>query len=256
MMKKETTYILSTAKYCYVKWAAVILMLADHTAYFLRGSIDNNTYLGLRIIGRLAFPLFAFLLVESFHFTKNRLKHFVKIAGLALVSEIPYNLFITGRLNDFRYQNVCFTLALGFLMMCINNSDTDRFLKKHIKSMKFRKFITACVRTDITALFCFAAYLLRTDYSAEGILLIAIFDTAKRSDYKKLWQSAAILLFICLQDNIIYLICLADLVLIFNIYSKSETALPFSRFITGKVSKKICAVFYPVHLALFALLMI
>ncbi|MCM1222320.1 MAG: conjugal transfer protein TraX [Lachnospiraceae bacterium] len=247
---------MSTTKYYYLKWTAVILMFADHTAYFLKGSVDDSTYLALRIIGRLSFPLFAFLLVESFHFTKNKLKHLIKIAALASVSEIPYNLFITGKLNDFRYQNVCFTLALGFLMMCINNSDTDRFLKKHIKSMKFRKFITACVRTDITALFCLAAYLLRTDYSAEGILLIALFDTAKRSGHKKLWQSAAILIFICLQDNIIYLICLADLVLIFNIYSKSETALPFSRFITGKVSKTICAVFYPAHLALFALLMI
>lgn len=247
---------MSTAKYYYVKWTATILMLVDHTAYFLKDSVDDNTYLGLRIIGRLAFPLFAFLLVESFYFTKNRLKHFVKIAGLALISEIPYNLFITGRLNDFRYQNVCFTLASGFLMMCINNSNINGFLKKHIKSVKLRKFITACVRTDITALFCFTAYLFNTDYSAEGILLIALFDTAKRSGNKKLWQSAAILLFICLQDNIIYLICLADLGLIFNIYSKSETALPFSRFITGKVSKTICAVFYPVHIALFALLMI
>lgn len=80
-------------------------MLADHTAYFLKGSFDDNTYLGLRIIGRLAFPLFAFLLVESFHFTKNRLKHFIKIVVLALISEIPYNLFITGKLKDFRYQN-------------------------------------------------------------------------------------------------------------------------------------------------------
>lgn len=97
---------MSTAKYYYMKWLAIILMLTDHTGYFLKGSIDNNTYLGLRIIGRLTFPLFAFLLVQSFHFTKNRLRHFVKIAVLALISEIPYNLFITGRLNDFRYQSV------------------------------------------------------------------------------------------------------------------------------------------------------
>lgn len=248
---------MSTAKYYYVKWTATILMLADHTAYFLRGSIDNNTYLGLRIIGRLAFPLFAFLLVESFHFTKNRLRHFAKIAILALISEIPYNLFITGRLNDFRYQNVCFTLASGFLMMCINNSNINGFLKKHIKSVKLRKFITACVRTDITALFCFTAYLFHTDYSVEGILLISLFDTAKRSGHKRLYQSAAMLLFICLQDNILYLICLADLVLIFKMYSgKSETVSSFSRFVTGKVLKTICAVFYPVHLAVFSLLMI
>lgn len=248
---------MSTTKYYYMKWTAIILMLADHTAYFLKGSVDDSTYLGLRITGSLAFPLFAFLLVQSFRFTRNKLKHFMKITGLALLSEIPYNLFISGKLNDFRYQNVCFTLALGFLMMCINNSDMDRFLKKHIESAKFRKFITACLRTDITALFCLAAYLFSTDYSAEGIMLIALFDTAERSSHKKLWQSSAMLLFICLQDNILYLICLADLVLIFKMCDcKSEAVTPLSKFIISKVSKTICAVFYPVHLAVFALLMI
>lgn len=43
---------MSTTKYYYMKWTAVILMFADHTAYFLRGSVDDNTYLALRITGR------------------------------------------------------------------------------------------------------------------------------------------------------------------------------------------------------------
>lgn len=251
--------MLSTKNYYYMKWLAIIFMLADHTACFLKGLVDDNTYLGLRTIGRLAFPLFAFLLVESFYFTKNKFKHFIKISGLALASEMPYNLFMTGKLNDFRYQNVCFTLALGFLMMCINNLDMDKFLKKHIKSVGLRRFIIACVQIDITALFYLTAYLFNTDYSASGILLVALFDTAKRNSHKKIWQSAAILLFICLQGNILYLICLADIILIFRICSRknnTESVTPVSRLVTGRILKTICAVFYPVHLAVFALLMV
>lgn len=113
-----------------LKLLAVVSMLIDHLAafywynnpafheaWFHIGHKAITLYFILRLIGRIAFPLFAFLIVEGFVHTRSRKRYGLNLAIFALVSEIPWNLVHTGTLL-YPGQNVFFTLLLGFLGLC------------------------------------------------------------------------------------------------------------------------------------------
>ena len=107
-----------------LKLIAVFSMLVDHTAaallyspslppLFQIGSHPITLYSLMRGFGRLAFPLYCFLLVEGFSHTKNALRYGKRLLFFALISEIPWNLAFHNSLF-YRKQNVYFTLFLGF----------------------------------------------------------------------------------------------------------------------------------------------
>lgn len=127
-----------------VKIVAVIAMLIDHigaavltrqiiaNGYFnavsgtesqIAGWLEENAVLFygmqvMRMIGRLGFPIFCFLLVEGFQRTRNVKKYALRLGIFALISELPFDLAITGTPFQLGYQNVYFTLLLGLLGMC------------------------------------------------------------------------------------------------------------------------------------------
>ncbi|MCR5723243.1 MAG: conjugal transfer protein TraX [Lachnospiraceae bacterium] len=130
-----------------IKLIAIITMFIDHCgAVFverkmarLRWSVPNwlndpnFTTLStidsiMRCIGRIAFPLFIFLLVQGFMHTRNRLKYAVRLGLFALISEVPFDMAFKNTYFTMSYQNVFFTLFLGFLFMCV----ADFIYKKHI----------------------------------------------------------------------------------------------------------------------------
>lgn len=71
----------------------------------------------MQAAGTCAVPLFAFLLVEGFLHTKNYLKYLVRVAGVALLSEIPYNLAMSSKLLDLSSRNPAFGLALSLILL-------------------------------------------------------------------------------------------------------------------------------------------
>ena len=95
-----------------LKWIAIITMLIDHVGASLlyghaaypagwlggtrygwgEGIWSRDFYMALRVIGRLAFPIFCFLLIEGLIHTRNRWKYFSRLALFALISEIPFDL--------------------------------------------------------------------------------------------------------------------------------------------------------------------
>ena len=116
----------------WLKMIACVSMLIDHMAshvfrgmdwayyvFFQIGHHEITPYFIMRsVIGRWAFPIFAFLIVEGFLHTHDRRKYGMNLLGFALISEIPYNLV---HANRFFYsgQNVFFTLLLGYLGLCV-----------------------------------------------------------------------------------------------------------------------------------------
>ena len=97
-----------------LKLIAVVSMLLDHIGVVLA---DGELYDLLRILGRAAFPIYAFLLVEGFFHTGSWKKYALRLGVFAGMSECFYDLALTGHPVDWRCQNVFLTLLLGLLMM-------------------------------------------------------------------------------------------------------------------------------------------
>jgi hypothetical protein len=120
-----------------LKIIAIVTMTIDHIGFFLLNS-DTTLYLATRIIGRIAFPLFAFMIVEGFFHTRD-LKSYVKrllVLGLAVefilvmfYAVYDINLIIIpytpGHLVQF---NIMWTLLVGlFGVYIINQKNKDLY---------------------------------------------------------------------------------------------------------------------------------
>lgn len=151
-----------------LKLIAVISMLIDHTAFVLlgedapvlcqMGSHRLTLYDTMRFIGRIAFPIYCFLLVEGFLHTRDPKKYGGRLFLFALISEIPWNLEHTGHIF-YAQQNVFFTLFLGFLGLC---------LLRVFQEKKDRKVPCAL---GLFALLVASIYL-RADYDISGYCFI------------------------------------------------------------------------------------
>lgn len=71
----------------------------------------------LQAVETCAVPIFALLLTEGMQHTKDAKAYFLRIAGLALLCELPYNLAVGGKLLDFSSRNPVFSLVLGMIML-------------------------------------------------------------------------------------------------------------------------------------------
>lgn len=163
-----------------LKLIAVISMLVDHIGFLLVGDgvvlprMEAGTPLGgwwtlycvLRMIGRMAFPIFCFLLLEGFLHTRDWKRYALRLGVFALASEIPFDLMGAHMPVSWDGQNVFFTLFLGLLMMkALDVAGASRL------QLTWKMFLQMAV----IILFCGAAWLLRTDYDYIGIMLIALF---------------------------------------------------------------------------------
>lgn len=112
----------------------------------------------LRTVGRIAFPIFCFLLVEGFLHTRNVKKYAERLLLFAVVSEIPFDLAVFGTWLELSHQNVFFTLLVGLMVL-----------------EEYKKSIGNPVRQAFVILIgCGATSFLKCDYDMTGVVLVLL----------------------------------------------------------------------------------
>lgn len=94
-----------------LKLLACVTMLVDHI-----GAIFYPQYVLFRVIGRIAFPIYAFLLAEGIAHTRNPKRYLIRLMIGLLLAELPFELLFYGKLT-YWHQSVMFTLFLGAVML-------------------------------------------------------------------------------------------------------------------------------------------
>lgn len=219
-----------------LKWFAVLIMLVDHIGacllevfvlnYYgvspLAGRIDNLYFWlsldsVLRGIGRAAFPIFCFLLVEGAVHTRSPRKYLLRLASFALISEIPFDLALHNQPFYWGTQNVFFTLLAGLLVI-------QAFQRS--PGQEWRGVLALAVLGA-------AAELCGTDYGAIGVAVIAVMYLLR----ERFWAASVL--------SLILLVLLARIE-IFSIPAFLILALYNGK--RGRQPKYFFYVFYPVHL--------
>lgn len=199
---------------------AMLTMLIDHVGlvFFPEQEI-------WRIIGRIAFPLYVYALVQGYIRTSSRPRYIIRLGVIALLSQIPYQLAL-----DPSGLNVVVTLLAGVLVLLI----LDR-----IESLLTSIFIVAG-----------ASFIMETvpfDYGAYGLFLILIFRYAP---LRKLvsWHFMLNILYLFLNGWVLQMWSLLPTVLF--VYGP----VIWGRLESIRVRSWVWRSFYPLHLSLLALL--
>ncbi len=173
-----------------LKWLAILLMAIDHVGASLLENFILNVWdrspFGyyfmeqwesiyavdqvIRGIGRPAFPIFCFLLVEGFVHTHDVKKYAFRLGVFVMVSEIPFDLAFWNMPFHRGHQNVFLTLLIGLLAIWLIR-DGIPWLRDRFEWAKGERM---AARLLAVLLGCALAELFCTDYGAYGILLIIV----------------------------------------------------------------------------------
>ena len=140
-----------------LKIVALITMIIDHTGAVLFPEIEE-----FRIIGRIAFPIYVFLVVEGVFHTSNIKRYLIRLLVFAAISEIPFNLMVSNSIFNIHFQNVFFTLAIGVAMMWAMNVIAEKYMNPMLS--------TFCLLIALVV-----AWFAKVDYAAYGIALMYLF---------------------------------------------------------------------------------
>ena len=208
-----------------LKIIAVLSMMTDHCAYYL---MDGNTwaYEVMRCFGRVAFPVFAFLVAEGFAHTRNRMRYFLSLLLFAAISEVPWYL-LNGAYGT---HNVMFTLALGVAALAVFER-----LQKH-GALAIAAILLVALSAEISGL----------DYGWHGIVEILVFHLFRS---KKYCQSTRLLQLAFAFPFMSHYGIIGALLACFIIFLYNGTR----GIIHGKVAKYGFYAIYPVHLIIIKL---
>ncbi len=228
-----------------LKIIAVITMLIDHLSLMLYGS----TFSWMRYIGRIAFPIYAFLIAEGYNHTKNVKQYLIRLLIFALISQYPFDLFNSPRI-DYIYLNVGFTLLLGLISIIIYEKINERIDILNID--KIDKYVLKLITLSIVIMISMFSGFINSDYGIFGVLLIFIFHIFRNNKillniFAVIW----IILYYSININnllnisviIKFIFYLIPFILI-NFYNKKK----------GRSFKILFYLVYPFHLLIFGIL--
>lgn len=209
-----------------LKIIGIITMLFDHVGDAIIGKFSF-----CNLIGRIAFPIFAFQAVQGYIYTKDFKKHMLKLFIFACISQIPFMLFLSTFTEEIFTLNIFFTLFLGLLALFVYDK-----CKNKVLGFLFVIFISII------------AYFIHVDYGVFGILLMFFFYFFKDKKIPMAITTIVLCFLRFVPDIIatpvlwyIYIQCaiFTALSLIFILfYNKKE----------GPKAKYFFYIFYPLHL--------
>ena len=209
-----------------LKIIALVTMIIDHY-----GAIFQSNILYYRIIGRLAFPIYCFLLVEGYTHTSNLKKYASRLLVFAFISEIPFDFAFNGKLG-FAHQNIFFTLFIGLAAIYfIDNKEGKYNVDK----------------TLIIVAACISATLLQTDYQFIGIIyILSFYFTRNLSMKKRLLATAPVMIAVNLSAGWIQQFSVLALIIIYFYNNEPE--------VKNKFLQMSFYIAYPLHLLIFYLI--
>lgn len=254
----------------HLKMIALVTMLIDHigavvlwraleASYKITASMQLSEHLGdkiivwiagnqelvytiyeyTRLIGRMAFPIYCFLLVEGFLHTRNVNKYAFRLFLFSLLSEIPFDFALEGTFWYPMYNNVFFTLFLGLL--CINCLNWIEMIFQRWKEKGKDTFIGICIEgflffVVISGMSIVAEEMLMTDYGMAGVIAIVLIWLFRKN--KTLGFCSSIIALGFLSSSTEYLA-----IAMLPVIQKYDGT-------RGKQTKYLFYAFYPIHLFL------
>lgn len=200
---------------------AFLTMTIDHIGYIFFPHTEI-----LRIIWRMAFPLFAWWIVRGYKFTKNKEKYAKRIFFLALISQIP-SFFITW----YDLYNVCFTLLFWLFSIWI------------IESEKINKYL----KIPIVSILLLISILLNFDYNAYWILTIILLN--------QFWEQKKSVIYFLILIFLFYFIDYKNFTIHFSIQIYSVLSIiilyftPIRKY-DFKINYYFKYLYYPLHLTI------
>ncbi len=260
-------------------FSATVLTFLEMTAYegkqeqlsgwvktiinYINNNMDDfqSIALGMRIVGRIAFPIYCFLLVQGFNYTRCKWKYALRLLIFAFISEWPFDLaFNEYKYPEFRmYNNVFFTLFVGLMFIwgiesvkklreslierncTVNNENIENTPNKKLNS---KRVGIECLYISSLFVLMVLVYIITcicaSDYGVAGVLCIFAMYVAKKNNVASF----------CLGTFLVYLITCNSLQLYAFI-----GLIPIIMYNgqKGKSMKWFFYIFYPAHLMLFIL---
>ncbi len=208
-----------------LKLIAMLSMAFDHI-----GDAFFPDQIWMRAIGRLAMPIFAFCVAEGFVHTRDRKKYLLRLGLFACISELPFDLFSSGRLN-LTHQNIMFTFFWAILaLLCYEKLTVGGGRKRYV------------IGVLVLLAFTGTSVLLRLDYNLLGVGLVILFYLLREKG-PLLRIGAAMVYHTLLRNMGVYWFGLLGFLPIL-LYNGQK----------GKGLKWLFYVFYPVHLLLIFLI--
>lgn len=193
-------------------------------------------------IGKIAFPIYAFLISEGYIHTKNFSKYLVRLIIFAIISQVPAYLLFVGHFSKF-YFNIFFTLMAGLFGIRIYDKIKNKFIS-----------------VPLMFLIAVLAQVLGFDYGAIGVFMIVTFFIFKESKVKMTLIEILLMFIFYLEKSTHYSYTIANIrYLLFQLLF-SISSLLFVAFYNGKRGKNTKRIqiafycFYPVHLTLLVIL--
>lgn len=209
-----------------LKLIAIIAMVLDHVAISF---LENNLslYIIFRMIGRVCAPIMFLGIANGFRFTSNKFKYGIRLFVFAVISQVPYSLYMNDTICIFDFYNIIFTLFLGF--MCL-------YALVDIKNIFYKcLLVILCF-----SLSCFC------DYGAFALVMILMFYFCNSKKFRVFYYCLISLIYI------LYRTFVSDSILTFIIFNGLFLSVPLLALCNNKKSKYnlkyLFYVFYPLHL--------